>query len=69
MLELEEEIDHPTGITTVRKPDMKINAVLVSKNCAMLYELKGITGMKWVILRSSWALCSRLTGQTPCIAR
>lgn len=52
--ELEHEIDEPTGITTVRSPDMKFRGVLVSKNCAMVYELPEIEGMKSVSL----TLCS-----------
>lgn len=44
--ELEDEIDEPTGITTVRPPEMKLRAVLISKNCGILYELPGLEGMK-----------------------
>ncbi|KAI0083737.1 hypothetical protein BDY19DRAFT_975766 [Irpex rosettiformis] len=46
MQELEEEIDNPTGITTVRAPEMKLSGVLVSKNCGILYELPDIQGLK-----------------------
>ena len=44
--ELEEEIDHPTGITTIRQPRMLLKGVLMSKNCGVLYELPELTGMK-----------------------
>jgi transmembrane E3 ubiquitin-protein ligase len=44
--ELEHEIEEPTGITTVHPPEMKASGVLVSKDCAMLYELPDIKGMK-----------------------
>ena len=48
MQELEEEIDNPTGITTVRAPEMKLSGVLISKNCGILYELPDIQGLKCV---------------------
>ena len=52
MLEdLEEEIDHPTGISTVRPPKMRFQGVLISKNCGILYELPEITGMKYIMFR------------------
>lgn len=44
--ELEEEIEKPTGVTTVRPPAMKLKGVLVSKNCGILYELPDIQGLK-----------------------
>ena len=47
--ELEHEMEEPEGISTVRPQEMKLRGVLVSPNCAMLYELPDITGMKWVI--------------------
>lgn len=46
--ELEDEIDNPTGITTVRPPEMKLTGVLISKNCGILYELPDIDGLKYV---------------------
>ncbi len=48
MKELEDEIDNPTGITTVRPPEMKLTGVLISKNCGILYELPDIDGLKYV---------------------
>ncbi|KAJ3551014.1 hypothetical protein NM688_g4952 [Phlebia brevispora] len=44
--EVEDEIEHPTGISTVHQPKMVLKAVLMSKNCAMVYELPEIKGMK-----------------------
>ena len=35
--EVESEIDHPTGISTVHQPKMQLKGVLMSKNCAMVY--------------------------------
>lgn len=49
MKELEDEIDNPTGITTVRPPEMKLTGVLISKNCGILYELPDIDGLKCVV--------------------
>lgn len=44
--EVEDEIDEPTGISTIHAPEMKLQGVLVSQNCAMVYELPDISGMK-----------------------
>ena len=44
--ELEDEIDKPTGISTVHPPEMKLRGVLVSENCGILYELPEIQGLK-----------------------
>ncbi|PCH44049.1 hypothetical protein WOLCODRAFT_133060 [Wolfiporia cocos MD-104 SS10] len=46
MRELENEIEHPTGISTVKAPKLKLNGVLISQNCAMLFEIKDTTGLK-----------------------
>ena len=47
--EVESEIDNPTGVTTVRQPQMRLKGVLMSKDCGMLYELPEETGMKCVV--------------------
>lgn len=44
--ELEDEIDEPTGISTVSPPPLMLNGVLVSKSCGMLYEIKETKGLK-----------------------
>ncbi|KAI0343001.1 hypothetical protein BDW22DRAFT_1356560 [Trametopsis cervina] len=44
--ELEDEINNPTGISTVKPPDMKINGLLISRNCGILYELPQMEGLK-----------------------
>ncbi|CDO68165.1 hypothetical protein BN946_scf184938.g17 [Trametes cinnabarina] len=46
MDELEQEIEKPTGITTVRAPELAIDAVLLSQNCGMLYEIKDVSGVQ-----------------------
>ncbi|KAI0683663.1 hypothetical protein BC835DRAFT_1295386 [Cytidiella melzeri] len=46
LAELEDETDNPTGITTVRAPEMKLTGVLISQNCGILYELSNIVGLK-----------------------
>lgn len=49
--EVEEEIQEPTGISTIHAPDMKLQGVLLSQNCGILYELPDISGMKSAIQR------------------
>lgn len=46
MKQLEEEIEKPTGIWTVRPPEMKLNGVLVSQDCGVLLKIKETTGLK-----------------------
>ncbi|KAH9829949.1 uncharacterized protein C8Q71DRAFT_717557 [Rhodofomes roseus] len=46
MKQLEEEIEKPTGIWTVRPPEMKLDGVLVSQNCGVLFKIKETTGLK-----------------------
>ena len=46
MKELEEEMEHPTGITTVPRPALKMNAVLMSKECGILLEMREALGLK-----------------------
>ncbi|KAH9928798.1 hypothetical protein B0H21DRAFT_814236 [Amylocystis lapponica] len=46
MQELEDEIDTPTGITTIKAPELNITGVLVSQSCGILYEIKDTSGMK-----------------------
>ena len=50
--EVEDEIQEPTGISKIRAPDMKLQGVLVSQNCGMIYELPDISGMKSVHKRT-----------------
>ncbi|KAI0071333.1 hypothetical protein K474DRAFT_1607089 [Panus rudis PR-1116 ss-1] len=45
MKELEDEIDNPTGISTITPPPLLMKGVLLSKNCGMLFEFD-TTGLK-----------------------
>lgn len=45
MKELEEELQNPTGITTVARPELRMNAVLVSKECGILLEMRDAVGL------------------------
>ncbi|TBU30076.1 hypothetical protein BD311DRAFT_755258 [Dichomitus squalens] len=46
MDELENEIDEPTGITTVRAPELSLEGVLLSQDCGILYEIKHAIGVQ-----------------------
>ncbi|KAI5124239.1 hypothetical protein M0805_005088 [Coniferiporia weirii] len=46
MQELENEMDNPTGITTVLRPELKMNAVLMSKECGIMLEVREAVGLK-----------------------
>ncbi|KAI0351865.1 hypothetical protein OH77DRAFT_1486589 [Trametes cingulata] len=46
MDELEKEIDEPTGITTVKAPELALDGVLLSQNCGILYEIKNAIGIQ-----------------------
>ena len=49
MDELESEFDEPTGITTVKAPELSLDAVLLSQDCGILYEIKHAVGVQCVI--------------------
>ncbi|KAM5544439.1 hypothetical protein V8D89_002099 [Ganoderma adspersum] len=46
MEELEREFDEPTGITTVKAPELALQGVLLSQNCGILYEIKQAVGVQ-----------------------
>ncbi|KAI0763836.1 hypothetical protein BD413DRAFT_483618 [Trametes elegans] len=46
MDELEKEIDEPTGITTVKSPELSLEGVLLSQNCGILLEVKHAVGVQ-----------------------
>lgn len=50
MQELEEEIQKPTGIWTVKPPQLKMEIVLLSRECGIMYELTNIEGVRSVLL-------------------
>lgn len=47
MLELEQEIFDPSGISTVDPPKMILEGVLISKPCGILYHIDGSTGVRY----------------------
>jgi hypothetical protein len=46
MRELEDELMHPTGVTTVSRPPLQLDLALVSPECGVLIEAKGADGMR-----------------------
>jgi hypothetical protein len=44
--ELEGEMENPTGISTVDRPELILNALLVSKECGIMYEIKDAEGLQ-----------------------
>nr|QIE48439.1 hypothetical protein [Trametes gibbosa] len=46
MEELEKEIDEPTGISTVKAPELVLEGVLLSQSCGILYEIKHAVGVQ-----------------------
>ncbi|KAF8473732.1 hypothetical protein DFH94DRAFT_764142 [Russula ochroleuca] len=46
MRELEEELLHPTGITTVHRPPLKLDVAVISPECGILIEAKDANGMR-----------------------
>lgn len=46
MQDLESEIQHPTGISTVKPPKLSLSAVLLSKECGILYEIQSTQGLR-----------------------
>ena len=48
MEELESELEEPTGISTVKAPELVLEGVLLSQDCGILYELKHAIGVQYV---------------------
>jgi transmembrane E3 ubiquitin-protein ligase len=46
MRELEDELMHPTGVTTVSRPPLLLDLALVSPECGVLIEAKEADGMR-----------------------
>ena len=46
MEELESEYDEPTGITTVRAPELSLEGVLLSQDCGLMYEIQHAVGLQ-----------------------
>lgn len=49
MKELEDEIDVPTGITTIQPPPLLMNGVLLSRECALMLQFTHGIGLKYVV--------------------
>lgn len=61
MRELEEELLHPTGITTVPRPPLKLDVAIISPDCGVLIEAKDANGMRSrIFFRKVTACASRL---------
>ncbi|RPD62600.1 hypothetical protein L226DRAFT_532406 [Lentinus tigrinus ALCF2SS1-7] len=46
MEELEHEYEEPTGISTVRAPELSLDGILLSQNCGILYEVQHVVGLQ-----------------------
>lgn len=44
--ELEEEIQHPTGVSTIRPPPIILQGALLSEKCGILLEMKDFEGLR-----------------------
>jgi hypothetical protein len=49
MLELEEEIQKPTGIWTIDPPKLSVNGLLISKECGLMYEVTETDGLRQIV--------------------
>ena len=49
MEELENELEEPTGISTVKAPELALEGVLLSQDCGILYEVKHAVGVQYVL--------------------
>ncbi len=47
MKELEREIEKPTGISTIKPPELRLDGVLISQDCGIVYEIKDTIGLKY----------------------
>lgn len=45
MQELEEEVQRPTGRSTVKPPKLTVHGVLISRECGLLYEVEDTQGL------------------------
>lgn len=50
MQELEEEVQRPTGRSTVKPPNLSVRGVLISRECGLLYEVGDTEGLRYVTL-------------------
>jgi hypothetical protein len=61
MNELEDELMHPTGITTVGRPPLQLDVALISPECGILITSKDADGMRSrIFFRKVTSCMSRL---------
>jgi hypothetical protein len=46
MLELEDELQAPTGIWTIKSPKLALGGVLISTECGVMYEIMNTEGLR-----------------------
>jgi hypothetical protein len=46
MQELEDELQNPTGISTVSAPKLSVSNILLSRECGILYEVTNSEGLR-----------------------
>ena len=46
MDDLEDELQKPTGKWTVKRPPLRLNGMLLSRECGLLYRLHGADGVR-----------------------
>lgn len=46
MLEYEQELNEPTGAKTLHPPVPKIDGIIVSRDCALVIELRDVIGLQ-----------------------
>jgi len=49
MQELENELQKPTGVSTVKPPKLSISGLMISKECGIIYEVTNTEGLRFVI--------------------
>jgi hypothetical protein len=54
MHDLEDELQKPTGKWTVDRPPLRVNGVLMSRECGLLYRLHDAEGLRYV--RQRWSI-------------
>lgn len=47
MQDLEDELQKPTGKWTTKRPPLRLNGMLVSRECGLLYHLRDANGLRY----------------------
>jgi transmembrane E3 ubiquitin-protein ligase len=47
MLELEDELQTPTGVSTIKTPKLALGGVLISTECGIMYEIMNTEGLRF----------------------